>query len=626
MASCHEALEKLMDAEQREKLRKIEDEEIKCWLAEVARLLEPDRIFIVTGSPKDLEYVRRRALENREELPTKNPLHTVHFDGIWDLARDRENTKVLVEGAPVPMVNSAPREGALAEVTGIMRGLMRGREMFVGIYCFGPEGSPLTMLGIQVTDSAYVVHSENILYRPCYHVLTGEARWRPRHVMKFVHATGPRNEWGWSSDVARRRIYIDLEGSTVYSSNTQYAGNTVGLKKLSLRLCVDKGAREGFLCEHMFIVGVRGPGNRVTYMTGAFPAGCGKTSTAFVADTLVSDDLAIVGEFGGIARAINPEVGSFGIIDGVNPQDDPIIYKILTDPSTEVIFANILLQDDGTPWWRGRPEEPVEGINYAGRWRPGMVDEKGREILPSHPNGRFTVSLRYLPNLDPRIDDPAGVEVEAMIFGGRDSNTRVPVEEAYDWVHGMTTMAAALESEKTAATLGEVGKMEFNPFAMLDFLSISPGLYLKLHLDFAKRLDKEIKVFNVNYFLRDEQGRFLNEKLDKRVWLRWMELRVHGDVEALETPTGLIPIYEDLRELFRRELGKEYGEADYEKQFALRTRNHLAKVERIWKIYAEKVPDAPKELFEELAKQRRRLEEALHKYGDVVSPFKFDRA
>jgi Phosphoenolpyruvate carboxykinase (GTP) len=174
----------------------------------------------------------------------------------------------------------------------------------------------------------------------------------------------------------------------------------------------------------MFIAGIRGPDGRVTYVTGAFPAGTGKTSTAMVADLLVSDDLAIVYAREGAARAINPEVGSFGIIDGVNPEDDKEIYDILLDPETEVIFSNILLTDDGEPWWRGRPEPPRPGMNYAGRWPPeGASADSGQ---PSHPNARFTTYLRYFKNLDPRIDDPDGVPVEAMIFGGRDSDTNVP--------------------------------------------------------------------------------------------------------------------------------------------------------------------------------------------------------
>jgi len=618
-----EVLSKLVKPEHLEKLLEIRNERLLRWLAEVALTLEPSSIYVITGEPEDFDYVRRRALENREEIPTRYQLKTVHFDGPKDLARDRGNTRILVKGgAQIPLINTLDREKGLAEVRELFRGIMKGREMYVAFFCYGPKGSPYTLLGVQVTDSAYVVHSELLLYRVCYDefVRLGERA----EYMRFLHSAGERDENGWSKNTDKRRIYIDLEGSIVYSVNTQYAGNTVGLKKLALRLCVYKGYKEGWLCEHMFIVGVRGPGDRVTYFTGAFPAGCGKTSTALIADTVVGDDLAIIRNVDGIPRAINPEVGMFGIIDGVNPVDDPEIYRILLDPGTEVVFSNILLTEDGEPWWNGRPEEPRRGLSWAGPWWPGRRDENGKEIPPSHPNARFTTSIRYLEKLDPRIDDPSGVPVGGMIFGGRDSDTWVPVEEAFNWVHGIVTKGAALESERTTAVLGRAGEREFNPFAILDFLSISVGAFVELHIRFAEGLKYVPKIFGVNYFLRDERGSYLTEKRDKRVWLKWMELRVHNDVDAAEGPTGLIPLHQDLAKLFERELGKEYPEKLYEKQFTVRVNQHLAKIERVWRIY-EQIPDTPRILFEVLREEKERLKRYRDLYGEYISPFKLYR-
>jgi len=374
----------------------------------------------------------------------------------------------------------------------------------------------------------------------------------------------------------------------------------------------------------MFITGIRGPGDRLTYFTGAFPAGCGKTSTAFMSDTIVGDDLAIIKLVNGIPHAVNPEIGMFGIIDGVNPHDDPVLYKLLIDPNNEIIFSNVLLTEDGEVWWHGKETPPKSGINYAGKWWPGKKDETGREIRPSHPNARFTISLRVLPSLDPRVDDPLGVPVGAMMFGGRDPDTWPPVEEAFDWVHGIITKAAALESEKTAAILEKVGVREFNPFAILDFLPISIGKFIQLHLDFAEKAAKTPKIFSVNYFLKDEQGRYIADKVDKKVWLKWMELRVHDDVGAIKTPTGLIPIYQDLVRLFKQYLDKEYSEQRYEKEFTLRIPQQLAKIERIWSIY-EQIPDTPRILFETLRQQKQRLKQVQDKWGNYVSPFKFDR-
>jgi phosphoenolpyruvate carboxykinase (GTP) len=374
----------------------------------------------------------------------------------------------------------------------------------------------------------------------------------------------------------------------------------------------------------MFIVGVKGFGDRVTYFTGAFPAGCGKTSTALIADTVVGDDLAIIRNSNGEARAVNPEVGMFGIVDDINPIDDAEIYEILTRMDTEVIFANVLLTENGEIWWNGKPTLPKPGINYAGVWWPGKCNEKGDEIRQSHPNARFTTSIFYLKKLDPRINDPGGVLVKGMIFGGRDPDTWVPVEEAFNWDHGIVTKGASLESERTTAVLGQAGTQEFNPYAILDFLPISPGAFTELHFRFGETLITKPHIFGVNYFLRDENGKYLTNKRDKYVWLKWMELRVNRDADAIETPTGFIPLYTDLKKLFEKELGKEFREELYEKLFTIRIAKHLEKIERIWRIYSA-IPDTPRKLFNILHEQKKRLKDAEWRYGTTANPFKLDR-
>ncbi len=611
-----------MSEEMLEKLLKIRDPELHRWIADIIRWAEPASVYVVTGE-EDFDYIRRRALEKREELPTRNKMHTVHFDGPRDLARDRKNTRILIPGGEkIPFINTYDRDRGLAEIKELFRGVMRGREMYVGFYCFGPKNSPFTMHAVQVTDSAYVVHNENILYRVCYDEFV--AKTPGLQYARFLHSVGELDEHGWSKNIHLRRIYLDLTDYTVYSVNTQYGGNTLGLKKLMFRFCIHKGYLEGWLCEHMFITGIRGPGDRITYFTGAFPAGCGKTSTAFVSDTIVGDDLAIIKPVNGVPHAANPEVGMFGIIDGVNPRDDPVLYRLLNDPNVEIIFSNVLLTNDGEVWWNGKETPPRPGINYAGEWWPGKKDEEGREIRPSHPNARFTMSIRVLPNLDPRVDDPLGVPVQAMMFGGRDPDTNPPVEEAFDWVHGVITKGAALESEKTTAILEKAGVREINPFAILDFLPISIGKFIQLHFDFAKKVDRLPRIFGVNYFLKDEKGNFIADKNDKIVWLKWMELRVHNEVEAVETPTGLIPVYTDLVELFKKHLDKEYTIERYEKEFMLRAPMQLARIKRVIDFYSQ-IPDTPKELFEVLQEQAKRIKEAQSKWGDYIPPSKFDR-
>ncbi|MET1159567.1 MAG: phosphoenolpyruvate carboxykinase (GTP) [Thermoprotei archaeon] len=612
-----------MSSDMADHILRIRDPRLHEWLVDMLYLLEPDRVYVITGASSDHEYVRKRALERREELPTKYPKHTVHFDGPHDLARDRENTKILVPpGVKMPYINTLEREKGLREIREILKGMMRGRELFIGFFCFGPKKSPFTMHAVQLTDSAYVVHNELLLYRVCYDEFVEKAP--DIEYARFVHATGRLDENGWVIDIDKRRIYLDLDTYTAYSTNTQYGGNTIGLKKIMFRFCIHKGYREGWLCEHMFIVGVKGPGDRITYITGAYPAGCGKTSTAFIADTIVGDDLAIIRPYNGEARGVNPEIGMFGIIDGVNPEDDPILYSALNNPENEIIFSNVLLQEDGSVWWNGRPEPPKPGINYAGKWWPGKRDSEGNEIRPSHPNARFTMMLSAIEKADPRMDDPYGVPIRAMVFGGRDPDTWVPVQEAFDWSHGIVTKGAALESQRTFAVLGKAGRREFNPFAILDFLSVDLGEFIKLHFEFEKKVDIVPRIYGVNYFLVDEHGRYLNSKVDKRVWIKWIELRVHNEVDAVETPTGYIPVYTDLVKLFKQELDKEYREEDYEKQFMIRVKKMLEKTERIWKIY-ENIPTTPKKFFDILLAEKRRLEETLHKYGPQVSPFKFDK-
>ncbi len=618
------ALSLYTDSVNMEKLVKIKQTTLLKWLLEVAELTRPNKIFVVTNNSEDIAYIRRRAIENGEEIQSKyNPLHVVHFDGPRDLARDRENTRILVKrGGEVAMVNTKERDEGLREMLELLDGVMKNKEMYIGFYCFGPRNSPYTLYGVQVTDSAYVIHSSNILYRVCYDVFTERD---DISYMRFLHSASERDQNGWSVNIHKRRIYIDVEDQVTYSVNTQYAGNTVGLKKLSLRLCIYRGYKEGWLCEHMFIIGVKGFGDRVTYFTGAFPAGCGKTSTALIADTVVGDDLAIIRNSNGEARAVNPEVGMFGIVDDINPIDDPEIYKILTQRDTEVIFANVLLTEDGEIWWNGKPTPPKPGINYAGVWWPGKRNEKGDEIRPSHPNARFTTSIFYLKKLDPRINDPSGVLVKGMIFGGRDPDTWVPVEEAFDWDHGIVTKGASLESERTTAVLGPFGTQEFNPYAILDFLPISPGAFTELHFRFGEALTNKPHIFGVNYFLRDENGKYLTNKRDKYVWLKWMELRANRDVDAIETPTGYIPLYTDLKKLFEKELDKEFREELYEKLFTIRIAKHLEKTERIWRIYST-IPDTPKKLFNILIEQKKRLKDAEWHYGTAVSPFKLDRS
>ncbi|MEZ4599476.1 MAG: phosphoenolpyruvate carboxykinase (GTP) [Syntrophotaleaceae bacterium] len=617
-------LKDCLDETGRSKLGRIDNAELNRFLAETVALCRPDRVRICDDGPEDRDYLRRRALAAGEEIPLATEGHTVHFDAFsngrqHDQSRDKANTRFLAgDGNDLgEEFNTLPRRQGLEEIRERMAGSMSGKEMIVRFYCLGPNNSPFSLPCVQLTDSPYVAHCEDILFRPGYETFRSLAK--GDRFFRMLHSNG-RTENGVSADLHQRRVIIDLAEDLVYSVNTQYAGNSVGLKKPALRLAIRRANQEGWLAEHMFLMGVHGPGGRTTYFSGAYPSACGKTSTAMVpGETILADDLIYIRAMDGRARAVNVEQGILGIIEGVNPADDPELFRVLHTPG-EVIFSNVLVAE-GRPYWIGMGEDlPAEGFNYAGAWFRGKRDSGNLEIAPSYKgNARYTVALSPLANLDPRAEDPQGVPLEGIIYGGRDSDTAVPVQESFDWIHGIVTMGAALESETTAAALETQGVRKCNPMAILDFLSIPLGRYLRNNLDFCKKLERPPRIFATNYWLKDAAGRFLNGKLDKAVWLKWMELRVHDEVSAIEAPTGRIPYFEDLERLFRQVFNKTYSREDYAAQFGIRLAGNLEKIERILTFYAQ-VPEMPPELAEVLTAQKERLLKWHALKGDVVSP------
>lgn len=609
-----------------EKLERLNNPAVVDFIERYIELCNPKTVFVCNDSEDDINYIRKKAIELKEESEFKVAGHTIHFDGYFDLARDKSNTKYLLsEDTHLgPNISGIDRTEGLEEMYGFLKGSMQGKEAYVCFFSLGPARSKFSIPAIQITDSSYVAHSEGLLYRNGYEVFKdlGEGS----GFFRFVHSAGLL-ENNVSKEIKKRRIYIDLKENTVYSVNTQYGGNTIGLKKLAMRLAIKKASSEGWLTEHMFIMGIRGKNKRVTYFTGAFPSACGKTSTAMLKDEMiVGDDIAYLKEVGGYVRAVNVERGMFGIIKDVNSEADPLIWEALTSAG-EIIFSNILVTEDKTPYWLGKDgEEPGKGINYSGAWYKGKKDKEGGRITSSHKNARYTVKLERLANCDPQLNSPEGVIVKGIIYGGRDSDTSVPVEEAFDWQHGILTKAAALESETTAATLGQEGVRKFNPMSNLDFLSIPIGKYVKNNLKFAETLKEIPAIFSVNYFLKGKDGNYLNGIHDKHVWLKWMELKVHNEVEVIRTPSGFIPLYEDLKTLFKEVLNKEYSKEEYDEQFQLRIPESLKKIERIVSIYKEQVHDAPDILFEEVKKQKDRLLKIKQEYGDYVKPEKLQEA
>ena len=622
-----EALQPKLSESDFKKLSAMDNPNVHEFIAKESDLCHPEKIFICSDSAEDIAHVRKQAFASGEEQAILTLLgHAIHFDGEYDQGRDRQATKYLVpKGITLSKaLSQIDRQEGLAEVRGFLRDSMQGKTMIVRFISLGPPDSIFTILGLQCTDSWYVAHSEDLLYRPGYEQFVKAG---PKSdFLRVLHSAGKLNGDMVSVEYNKKCIYIDHMDSTIYSVNTQYAGNSVGFKKLAFRLAIRKASSEGWLAEHMLLMGVFGPGGRKTYFTGAFPSACGKTSTAMLpGETIIGDDIAYIRDIDSAARAVNVESGIFGIIQDVNPKDDALIYKVLTRPG-EIIFSNVLVKD-GKPYWLGMGQElPKNGLNYTGAWYEGKKDENGNEIPPASKNARYTVSLKELENCDPELANPMGVELGGIMYGGRDTKAYVPVQQSFSWEHGIIAYGASLETETTFATIGEEGVPEINMMSIQDFISIPLGKNVHNNLNFGRKLKKQPVIFGVNYFLKEVgNGKYLNSPQDKHVWLKWMELRVHNEVDALETPTGYTPKYEDLRRLFKQVLRKNYAKEDYIKQFTIRVPENLAKIERVQRFYQENVTDTPLELFGILYLQRARLLEAKEKYGDYIAPENFEK-
>ena len=602
------------------KIKELKNMQIEKIIEEYINLCQPSKITVITDSLDDINYVRMISIKNKEEEKLKMDGHTVHFDGITDQARDKENTKILItpDIEMSKMVNTIDRDKGLDEVFSIMKGSMNGKEALIRFFCLGPKNSEFSILALQITDSAYVAHSEDILYRTGYEQFKNLKD--PQDFFYLIHSAGELDDKGNTKNIKDRRIYIDITQNRVFTVNNQYAGNSLGLKKLALRLAIYKANNEEWLTEHMFIMGAEPKGkNRTTYFTGAYPSGCGKTSTAMIPNQkIVGDDIAYIrANKNGIPHAANVEQGIFGIIADVNPIDDPVIYKTLTTPR-ELIFSNVLV-NNAKPYWLGMGNDlPKEGKNYSGQWTKGDLDSNGNEITAAHKNARYTVRIEELENADSKLHDPSGVPISGIIYGGRDSNTSVPVFQSLDWDHGVF-IGATIESETTAATMGTAGVRKFNPMANLDFLVVQLGKYLNNHIKFGKKLQTKPLVFATNYFLKDN-GKFLNDKVEKKVWLMWMEGRVHNEFDAIETPIGFIPKYEDLKILFKDIFDKDYSKEDYNTQFTIRIKMFLEKIERMEDIYKDE-KNLPKEFTDYIKKIKERLIESKAKYkNDLIQP------
>lgn len=620
--------EKRLDSENLSRISAIKHEGVLLKIANSIAMCQPDYVFINTGSEADRQYIRDLAIKNGEEakLPMKG--HTIHYDLKKEQGRITDRTYYIAnEGEEISsLANKTLRDEALKDIRDKMTGIMRGKVMIAGFYTRGPVGSPMSNPAIEITSSAYVAHSAEILYRNAFLHFDNEVN-RLSHFYTNIHSQGKNR----SEDLPNARVYMDRSYQTTYSINCTYAGNTLLLKKGNHRFSVDKAVYENRgweLSEHMFITGIEGPGGRVTWFAGAAPSGCGKTTTAMAGNYFIGDDLAQlwIDEKGAI-RSINPECGIFGIVEDVNMEGDPNLMLLLRNEGTEVIWSNVLIDEKGVPHWTGNGEEPpVKGFNFQGPWEKGMVDKNGKPVPISHPNARVTLTSKALANYSPKNEDPEGVITRVFTYSGRDSDTMPPVRAARNPDYGVV-IGASIVSAATATEVGATG-VKRSPWANAPFIPGSLAEYMDAQFLFFgnKKIAGEHKpvMAGLNYFLTEKarggtSKKLLGEKRDVKVWLAWLERRVYDEVMVIETPIGEIPGYEDLKRLFRDLIGKDYPESLYVKQFSLYVDNIIAMIDLQIEAYG-KEKEIPGKLFEILNEQRGQLLNLKQIFGSVVTP------
>jgi phosphoenolpyruvate carboxykinase (GTP) len=617
--------EKTCDQKNLEKLHKIAHEDALLKIANAISMTDPDAVFVNTGSAADVQRVREMSLEKGEEQPLAMKDHTIHFDLPQEQARIIDRTFYIVnedEDTSV-LAKKILRDEAFDYVKTHMVGIAKGKTLFVGFFIRGPIGAQAAIPALEITTSTYVMHSGNILYRNVYEKFDEEVE-REGYFLTNVHSEGPNRP----EDLPNARVFMDRSWQTTFSMFCTYAGNTLLLKKGNHRFAVDLATyygREEELSEHMFITGLTGPDGRKTYFAGAAPSGCGKTTTAMVGTDFIGDDLAQlwIAEDGTL-RGINPEIGIFGIVQDVNREGDPYLMKALRKEGAEVIWSNVLIDENKVPHWVGNGEEhPERGINFQGEWWEGKADENGRPIPLSHPNSRCTLSNSFIGNYNEEAaEDPNGVELKVITYSGRDSDTMPPVVVAKNPNHGVV-IGASILSAATATEVGAKG-VRRQPWANEPFIAGPLADYMDAQFVFfnSDKLETKPIMAGLNYFLTHgarggEGNKLLGEKRDVKVWLGWLERRAHGEVDAIETPIGFIPKYRDLKELFD-EIGKEYPKELYDRHFAFYIDNILSRINLQEEAY-KKEKNIPPTLFEVYGEQRKGLEALKAKYGSIVS-------
>jgi len=591
--------------------------ELKCdhaglnrWIDSMVRMCKPDKLEWIDGSEEQKQRLTKEAASSGEIIilnQEKLPGCLYHRTAVDDVARTEELTFIctarLEDTGPTNNWMS-PDEG-YRRAGEIFKGSMKGRTMYIIPFSMGPIGSPFSKIGIELTDSIYVVLNMLIMTRVGKQVI--DHLGPDGEFTRCLHGTADRN-------IHKRLILHFPQDNTIWSVGSGYGGNVLlGKKCLSLRIASFVAQKEGWMAEHMLILGIEEPDGRISYVSGAFPSACGKTNLVMLVppDGLkekgyriwtVSDDIAWMRiDTDGTLWAINPEVGIFGVVPGTNSKTNP---NAMITIGKNTIYTNTLLKLDGTVWWEDGDElPPSDGINWKGMpWKPGMADDKGKPIYGAHPNSRFTAPLSQCPTASFRLDQPHGVQISTIIFGGRRAYLTPLVFQSFNWTHGVY-VGATMRSERTAAQRGKVGEIRWDPMAMIPFCGYNMADYFNHWLDIGRRLEQQPTIFHINWFRQDENGDYLWPGFRENLRIiEWILARCRGEVEAVETPIGYVPKPEDIDMT-----GLELPEGAMEKLLEVDNRAWLEEL----KVHKEVLEKFGHRLPEELWHQYEKFEERL---------------
>ena len=589
-------------------MAKTENKALLAWIDEMAALTAPDKIVWVTEGEAQIEALKEEAVTsglmerlNEEKLPGC----LLHRTKPNDVARVEARTFICTTKKEMagPTNNWVEKDEMYARLRPLAEGGMRGRTMYVVPYIMGQAGSPFAKVGIELTDSIYVVLNMNIMTRMGQIAL--DQLGSSADFVKGLHC---------SLDVDEENRYIVQfpEDNTIWSLNSNYGGNVLqGKKCFALRIASWQGRQEGWLAEHMLILGIENPKGEIKYVTAAFPSACGKTNLAMLIPPefyrkqgykvwCVGDDIAWlrIGKDGRL-WAVNPENGFFGVAPGTNEKSNP---NALAATKRNTIFTNVAHNlDDNTVWWEGLDKNPPENaVDWKGNpWHASTATEKA-----AHPNSRFTAPAKNCPCVSPKFDDPEGVPISAMIFGGRRAKTAPLVYQSRSWKHGVF-VGSTMASETTAAAAGAVGVVRRDPMAMLPFCGYHLGDYFAHWLEMGEKLgDKAPKIFNVNWFRTDDDGKFIWPGYgDNMRVLMWILGRCDGSAEAAETPIGYEPRPCDIE----RE-GLDLSEETVAELLSVDKELWRQEADGISEFYKKFGDKLPKELSEELETLKKNLE------------------